>query len=104
MTELTKRIVDIIKNIPKGSVVTYGTIANIAGNSRGARAVSWVLKTQTNRYNLPWFRVVNREGKISIKDYNTYNEQKALLLAEGIKFDKDDKIDLDLFAFTYLKE
>ncbi|UCC21332.1 MAG: MGMT family protein, partial [Promethearchaeota archaeon] len=42
-TDFTERIIQIIKNIPKGKVLTYGFVAKLAGNPRAARQVSWIL-------------------------------------------------------------
>lgn len=66
----------------------------MAGNRRGARQVVRVLHTFGKKEKLPWHRVVNREGKISLPDHNGYDRQKILLEAEGIVFDHQDRIDL----------
>lgn len=99
MNQLTKNIITVIKNIPKGSVLTYGTVAAYAGAPRGARQVSWVLKTYTERENLPWHRVINSKGQISIKDPVYHQIQKQLLIDEGIDFDDKDRINLDIYLF-----
>lgn len=99
MNQLTKNIITVIKNIPKGNVLTYGTVAAYAGVPRGARQVSWVLKTYTESENLPWHRVLNAKGQISIKDPVFYQIQKQLLSDEGIEFDEKDSIDLDKYLF-----
>lgn len=99
MTKLSQEIVNIISNIPKGSVLSYGAVAALSGSPGAARQVSWLLKTQTKKYNLPWHRVINSKGKISIKDGHGYALQKSLLEDEGVVFDDDDKIDLNLFMW-----
>ena len=95
--EFTEKVVKIIKNIPKGQVLSYGMIASLAGNPRGARQVVRILHTQSRKNNLPWYRVVNSKGKISLKDPINYDEQKYLLEFEGIIFSNDDKIDFDKY-------
>lgn len=92
MTDLSKRIVDIIKSIPRGKVLSYGDVAALAGAPGAARQVSWLLRTQTEKYNLPWFRVINSKGRISIKDFVGYELQKSHLLEEGVDIDDKDYI------------
>ena len=81
----TEEVVVIIKAIPKGKVATYGQVARMAGNARAARQVVRTLNTQTKKHNLPWHRMINAQGKIAIKDPFGADEQRALLLAEGVE-------------------
>lgn len=99
MNASTALIVKWIRQIPRGKVSTYGTIAMLAGNPRGARQVSRVLHSQSEKEQLPWHRVVNRFGRISIHGASGYRLQKALLENEGVVFDPDDRIDLEIFGF-----
>jgi methylated-DNA-protein-cysteine methyltransferase related protein len=99
MEPFTERVVEIIKNIPEGKIMTYGQIAALAGSPRGARQVVRTLHTLTEKYNLPWHRVINSKGEIGIKDYESHNLQKALLLSEGVKFTKQNTISLNEFQF-----
>lgn len=100
-TELTQKIIEIIRDIPYGTVSTYGTIAAMAGNRKGARQVVRVLHTYSRREKLPWHRVVNREGKISLPDFHGGESQRTLLEAEGIVFSSCDRIDLDRFRWRH---
>lgn len=88
-----------VKDIPKGKVATYGQIAMIAGNPRGVRGVVWILHSSSRKAELPWHRVINRKGKISLLPGQGYEEQKARLEAEGIQFDEEDHIDLKQFLW-----
>ncbi len=99
MNQLSTNIVDIIKNIPKGRVLSYGAVAALAGNPRAARQVSWLLKSQTDKYDLPWHRVISSKGCISIKDAHGYLMQKTLLESEGIIFNKKDIIDFEIYLW-----
>ena len=94
-----QRVIDIIKSIPKGKVATYGQIAALAGNPRGARVVVRVLHSSSGKENLPWHRVINSKGSISLKPGTGYEVQKALLKKEGIVFKEDDSIDLKSFLW-----
>lgn len=77
--------------------MTYGSIAVFAGNPRGARQVSWILHSFSRKYQLPWHRVINSKGKLSLKDPIEYDYQKKLLMEEGIKFSQNDVIDLEVY-------
>jgi methylated-DNA-protein-cysteine methyltransferase-like protein len=66
MVSFTERIIEIVTSIPAGRVATYGEIAGYAGNPRGARQVARVLHAMSEGRNLPWHRVVNRRGAISL--------------------------------------
>ena len=99
-SSFTERVKDIIKKIPQGRVATYGQIAAYAGNPRGARQVVRILHSSAGKDKLPWHRVVNREGRIALKLGTGYEIQKGLLLNEGIKFDKSDKIDFDRYLWS----
>lgn len=99
MTKFTESIIEIIKSIPAGSVMTYGQIADLAGNPRAARQVVRVLHSISDKYDLPWHRVVNSKGQIAIPDHQGYVMQKTMLLDEGIVFDENDRIDLEKYLY-----
>lgn len=91
----SKVVVEIVKNVPRGKVVSYGQVAVHAGVPRGARAVGWFLR-QTNE-DIPWWRVVNNSGRISIKGniFHTADEQRELLRNEGVEVGNDFRLDID---------
>ena len=95
-----QRLVEIIRAIPHGKVATYGQIAAYAGNPAGARQVAWVLHSSSEKDDLPWHRVINRHGRISLKEDLDYKQQKALLEQEGVEFDEQDNIDFDLYLWN----
>ena len=82
MELFTKRVIDIIRAIPVGKVMTYGQIARCAGNPGGARQVARILHSMSKKYKLPWHRVINAKGKIS--DHRGSIIQKIYLQDEGI--------------------
>ncbi|MDL4840463.1 MGMT family protein [Aquibacillus rhizosphaerae] len=96
MNDFTKTVVTIIKGIPYGKVMTYGQIAKVAGNPRAARQVSRVLHSMSRKYELPWHRVINSQGKISLKDEG-YTTQRILLEKEGVEFDRNNKVYLAVY-------
>ncbi|MFT5872484.1 MAG: methylated-DNA-protein-cysteine methyltransferase-like protein [Clostridium sp.] len=99
MEPFTERVIEIIESIPEGKVMTYGQIAAIAGSPRGARQVVRVLHSLSEKYKLPWHRVVNSKGEIGLKDYESHNLQKMFLESEGVKFTRHNAINLDEFQF-----
>ena len=98
-TDFTLRAKNIIKQIPKGKVSTYGVIAAYSGNPRAARQVARILHSCSSKDNLPWHRVVNRNGRISLKRACGYEIQKQLLENEGVIFSNGDDIDLSGFLW-----
>lgn len=89
----------IIGAIPFGHVATYGQIAKLAGQGNYARKVGNILKTLPKETKLPWYRVINSQGKISFPiDSSKFIEQKERLENEGIFFCKN-KISLKKFQW-----
>ena len=83
-----------VRHIPRGKVASYGEIARVSGLFGQARRVGYALRCAPPGMRLPWHRVVNAEGRISLpKDDGSYQRQKRLLEKEGIVF-KAGKIDL----------
>lgn len=81
----TQRICETIRDIPKGSVASYGQIAEIAGIPRGARQVGHTLRQLPEGHNVPWHRVVQASGKIAFdKDSAAFEEQRNRLMMEGV--------------------
>ncbi|MBM7588161.1 methylated-DNA-protein-cysteine methyltransferase-like protein [Bacillus pakistanensis] len=99
MTSFTKRVLEIIAHIPSGKVMTYGQIAKLAGSPRGARQVVRILHSMSQKYKLPWHRVINSKGQIGIKDEELFLVQKLSLESEGIKFIGRNYINLDEFQY-----
>ena len=89
----------IICRIPPGMVTTYGLIASSAGNRRGARQVLRILCASAEKYELPWHRVVNRDGQISPRASMGHLWQRQLLEEEGVAFDEEGKIDLNIYLW-----
>jgi methylated-DNA-protein-cysteine methyltransferase-like protein len=98
-TELSQRIKRVIKRIPKGTVATYAQVAALAGHPRAVRAVFWILHSSSATAKLPWQRVINSKGKISLLPGNGYEEQRALLEREGIVFELGGSVDLDRYQW-----
>jgi methylated-DNA-protein-cysteine methyltransferase related protein len=88
-----------ILQIPAGKVATYGQIAALSGNPRSARQVARILHSCSRKDNLPWHRVVNQHGRISLRQSQGYEVQLALLEREGVVFSENSRIDLTQFLW-----
>lgn len=94
MQPFTAQVVQIIQQIPAGRVMTYGQIAKLAGSPRGARQVARILHSMSQKYHLPWHRVINSAGKISFTEPFYFEEQKGLLELEDVYLRRDGTVDL----------
>lgn len=83
--ELAQLILQVVALIPYGKVATYGQIAKMAGLPKHARLVGRILQ-QVEDPHLPWHRVINSQGKISLNklDAQGDNVQLVKLQAENI--------------------
>lgn len=96
MENFTEKVINVIRSIPEGRVATYGQIAKLAGNSRGARQVSRVLYSMSAKHQLPWHRVINAKGEIVVSDGD---KQKELLEKEGVVVNARMRIDLGQYQW-----
>lgn len=96
------QVIQIIQRIPYGKVTTYGTVATLAGSPRSAREVGYLLHSLTQKHNLPWQRVINKKGYISIRgnDVNMKNLQKKLLEEEGVEVSVEFMVDLKKYGWS----
>ena len=88
-------VLAILKIIPVGRVMTYGTLAAAAGKPGNARQVGELLRGLSSATNQPWQRVINARGRISTYKVGTGELQRALLEAEGLRFDISGRCDLE---------
>lgn len=94
------RVIQVILKIPKGKVTTYGTVARVAGLPRGGRLVGGILHHNTEKYGLPWQRVINREGYISTRCLeHPKAAQKALLEQDGVEVSGDFVVNLEKYGW-----
>ena len=94
-----EKIYEVVKQIPKGTVATYGQVAALAGNKRWARVVGYALHVNPDPEGIPCYRVVNREGRLSDAfAFGGVNQQKFLLEADGIEV-VDNLVDLEIYQW-----
>jgi methylated-DNA-protein-cysteine methyltransferase-like protein len=92
--KLLERIWRAVAAIPRGEVASYGGIARRAGAPRRARLVGHALKAAPASLKLPWHRVLNAQGRISLPaGSKAHRMQRRLLEEEGVVF-RNGKVDL----------
>ncbi len=92
-------IYDVVKQIPRGKVATYGQVAALAGNKRWARVVGYALHANPDESGIPCYRVVNREGRVSDAfAFGGRNVQIERLEADGIPC-PDGYVDLEKYQW-----
>lgn len=87
-----ERVLEIVRAIPRGKVLTYGQVALLVGAPRGARQVGRILYARGR--TVPWQRVINRYGGLSTYKVGSGHEQRMLLEKEGVTFTRDGTVDL----------
>lgn len=94
MSPFTRRVWSVVRRVPRGHVISYGGVAALMGAPRAARAVGRALSALPDGTDVPWWRVINRNGEISIRGMvHGAQVQRALLEAEGVRFDRHGRID-----------
>lgn len=89
-----------VRNIPKGRVATYGQIAELAGLPRQARLVGYALHALPERSTVPWHRVVNAQGKISLRsESGADTTQRNRLQREGVRFSDRGVIEMGRYRW-----
>ena len=95
MSNFYEAVYALVRDIPRGRVMTYGQIATILGAPRAARAVGYALRALPEDTDVPWQRVINHRGGISARgDVERPTLQAELLIAEGVQFGADGNCDL----------
>jgi len=95
-----QRIYAVVRRVPRGRVATYGQIAKLAGLPGGARQVGYALHGLGRDERIPWQRVVNARGEISVRSIPGPEEmQRVLLEDEGVEFGLRGHIDLSRYQW-----
>jgi methylated-DNA-protein-cysteine methyltransferase-like protein len=101
MSEFAQQVYRVVRAIPRGKVLSYGGVAAILGKPRAARGVGSALFALEDGHDVPWWRVVNHNGEISIKGVpHGPAIQRALLQREGVRFDRHGRIDWKRFGWS----
>ena len=99
------RIYEVVRQIPRGRVATYGMVAQMAGNPRWSLAVGYALHRNPEPGVIPCHRVVNRCGALAPAfAFGGEGAQRALLEAEGVIFTAEGRVDLERCLWNGLRE
>ncbi|HLD51475.1 hypothetical protein A3K34_04665 [candidate division WWE3 bacterium RIFOXYC1_FULL_40_10] len=102
MSPFKSNVLAAIKLIPKGTVASYGQIALMVGVPQAARQIGWILHSLgESEVNVPWWRVINNAGRISIKGLSPDAPllQKSLLEKEGVAVKPNLNIDIEHYRY-----
>jgi methylated-DNA-protein-cysteine methyltransferase-like protein len=91
MKSFEEKVVKVVTKIPTGKVLTYGSVAKLAGNVKASRAVGSILAKNSDK-NVPCHRVVKADGTIGMYNGLQGKSKEALLLQEGVLFSPSGKV------------
>lgn len=94
-----EQIRSLVRQVPRGQVATYGQIAAYVGRCT-PRMVGYAMAGLNFDSDVPWHRIINREGRISPRAGDGPELQRALLLREGVRFDADGAISLRRYRWA----
>lgn len=92
MKSFTERVLHIVKNIPQGTVLTYGDVAKRAGNVKASRAVGNIMAHNTDK-QVPCHRVIRSDGHIGAYNGLRGKSKEVILKKEGVIFTKSGKVE-----------
>jgi methylated-DNA-protein-cysteine methyltransferase-like protein len=100
-TSSYERIYRAVRKVPRGKVTTYGAIARMAGLPRQARLVGYALSALRDGSSLPWHRVINAQGRLSLERAGRASgvTQRLRLEREGVKVDAAGRVSLVRFGW-----
>jgi methylated-DNA-protein-cysteine methyltransferase-like protein len=96
-----EKIYAAVRRVPRGKVATYGQIAEIAGLEGHARQVGYAMAALTTSSALPWHRIINAQGRVSVRSAGAGSTivQRQLLEREGVLFDGGGRVSLARFRW-----
>ena len=95
------RIYAVVRRVPRGRVTTYGAVARLAGLPGRARQVGYALAALRDGTSVPWHRVVNAQGRLSLVRAGSPSgiTQRLRLTREGVRVDASDRVSLAAFGW-----
>ncbi len=103
MEKQFEQIYRLVRCIPAGKVATYGQIARMLGQPEAARTVGWAMSAVPDGSDVPWQRVINSRGTISLPPGSPGAAlQRALLEDEGVVFDAKGRVNLKVYGWAGL--
>ena len=101
LIDFDEKVIIVVKRIPRRRLATYGQIADLIGAWGCARQVGWALRRLSLPSDVPWHRVVNAKGQISMSPSREGSDwmQRELLIEEGIPVDQEGRLPLKRFLW-----
>lgn len=96
--DFRQRVEDLVRQIPRGRVMTYGQLAALCGNARAARIVGGI--AHFGDPSLPWQRVVNKQGSLASGYPGGRAGHKQVLEAEGVFVDGEYRVDISSLLWS----
>jgi len=96
-----QRVYAVVRRIPEGRVATYGQVARLAGLGGNARQVGYALHALPEMSGVPWHRVINARGEISLPRATGGDvTQRLRLEREGVEFDGKGRVNLKVYGWA----
>lgn len=92
-----EKVYRLVRRVPYGKITSYGAVARMLEHPHAARTVGWALHSLTEGTDVPWWRVINSQGRISLLVGGAL--QRELLEAEGVTFDERDRVNWERFGW-----
>jgi methylated-DNA-protein-cysteine methyltransferase-like protein len=103
MSGFFEKVYRVVRQVPYGKVTSYGAIARMLEHPHAARTVGWAMHSLPEGSDLPWWRVINSQGRVSTGGHGQgANVQQELLEAEGVEFDERGYVDWERFGWEGL--
>ncbi len=92
---MLNRMSEVLDRVPRGKVLSYGRLAELAGFPGQSRLAAWLCR-HLPCAGLPWHRVLSADGRSRIPDYKTREEQFKLLWVEDVPLRSAEQVDMTL--------
>ncbi|MFC1649161.1 MGMT family protein [Patescibacteria group bacterium] len=102
MSKFTSKVLKRVKEVPIGKVVSYGQVAAACGSPRASRHVGRILNKNDSDYDVPWWRVINNKGRITIKGsiYSKIDQKRELEL-EGVRVTSNFEVNINKYRYNF---
>jgi methylated-DNA-protein-cysteine methyltransferase-like protein len=102
MSSFFAKVYRLVQRVPPGKVVSYGGVARMLEHPHAARTVGWAMHSIPEGMDVPWWRVLNSKGCISLSERGGASRQRELLEAEGVEFDERGFVDWERYGWEGL--
>jgi methylated-DNA-protein-cysteine methyltransferase-like protein len=102
MSGFFEKVYRLVQRVPPGKVTSYGAVARMLEHPHAARTVGWAMHSIPQGMDVPWWRVINSKGYVSLSGQEGASLQRELLEAEGVEFDERGFVDWERFGWEGL--